>query len=309
MSDKGLVYGVTDENDSDFYEEKKKIPTALKIVLLGLAAVAVVAVVIYAYTWYKRPTVEELQAYNTVQNLLYEKESIYLHSDGSDGMYLVMGDAYTQTAMIYNNSDKFSADIEYDGKRYVVDKDGKTVYCFLSEMTPTSLSAYGIGMHFSAITPSEYNKRPSVKDGKYVYVLEKKIGSNTLTRKFVFNKDMSISQIYMDDMLIYNVEYGIKKDVFAPVERYDLKDTVKVKFMNMYNPAKEYKTFYVPRGMSVTGYFYSFDPNDPAEERPSEPLLEIYLDKECTILVDETTKIEENTTLYLNLPAAEQKAE
>lgn len=309
MSGRDLVYGSGDENDIDLYEEKKKLPFAVKMVLLGIAAIAVIAIVIYAYTWYKRPTVEVLQAYNNLQNLLYEKNSMYLHNEGSDGTYLIMGDAYMQTAMFYNNSEKYSADLEYDGKRYVVGKDGESVYCFLSQFTSSSVSKNILSMHFSGITPSEYNKRPSVKDGKYVYVLEKKIGSNTLKTKFVFNKDMSVSQIYMDDILIQNIEYGVQKDAFAPLEKYDLKDTAKVNFINMYDPSVEYKTYNVPKGMGITGTFLSFNPNDPDAERPSEPWLGIYLDKECTIPIDETTKIEENTTLYLNLLGDDQKVD
>ena len=73
MPDRDLVFGLNDENDIDLYEEKKKLPFAVKMVLLSIAAVAVVAIVIYAITWYMRPTVEELQAYNNLQNLLYLK--------------------------------------------------------------------------------------------------------------------------------------------------------------------------------------------------------------------------------------------
>ena len=74
MANNDLLSG-TQKNDFyiDSYEEKKKLPPVVKIVLLSIVAIAVVVGVIYAIMWYSRPTVEELKNFNTVDNLLFEK--------------------------------------------------------------------------------------------------------------------------------------------------------------------------------------------------------------------------------------------
>ena len=292
-------------------EKKKLSPTMIKV-LICIAAVALVAVVIYIIAYFMRPTVGELQDYNTLQNLTEKYGTLYLctvNENGSEGSYFVKDGEYVQTAKFSDYPGDYKIDLEYNDKRYVVNKD-KTVYSYFSNTPPGSIKQFE-NLFFDIIPFDDLDKRPTIKDGKYVYRYKQNFGTNTSYVEFVFNKDMSVSKIALNSMQVWNVEYGVQKDFFEPLKKFDLNDLVRVNLENMYDPDNEFEPQYVPRGMCVTGHFYVTlfvpDPENQSIDNSGVGVLELFADSACVVPFkdgDKDLPVEEDMTLYLNLTDA-----
>lgn len=292
-------------------KEKKKLSPLAKKILLGTAAVVVIAVVAYVISYFMRPTVRELKDFNTLNNLVEKHGSFYMSTSnerGTEGSYFVKDRNHIQAANLTDYPDMYRLQLEYNDKRYTVSKDRETVYSYFSNTPIASLLQFE-STFFNQIPYEDLDKKPSVKDGKYVYRYEQDFGTNTAYTEFHFNKDMSVAKISLNGIQIWNIEYGVQKDFFEPLKKFDLNDLVRVKLENLYEPDKNFEEQFMPRGMSVTGYFYAPivtpDPESPDGNRYDLGILNVFADKACTIPFkdgDKDKPVNEDMTLYLNLP-------
>lgn len=312
MQDNDLFPG-TSNSDSyiGLYEEKKKLsPVKIKI-LFGVAAAVVIVIAVYVISYFMRPTIGELKDFNTLHKLTEKYGSFYIstsNEQGSKGRYFVKEDEHIQSAWLDDYTTRYELRLEYNDKRYTVSKDRETVYSYFSNTPIASLLQFK-STFFNQIPYEDLDKKPSVKNGKYVYRYEQDFGTNTSYTEFTFNKDMSVSEISFNGRQIWTVEYGVKKDFFDPLKKFDLNDLVRVKLENLYEPDKIFEEQYIPRGMSVTGYFYAPivtpDSESPDGNRYDLGILNVFADKACTIPFkdgDKDKPVNEDMTLYLNLP-------